>query len=622
MNISEIIAFNTQIIFILLSLIAIVDYIRHRDPRRRDFALMATALGFPFALVLLRNLQLFQSGALDLAGAFVLFSQPYFLFRLLQYFRPSRPRIGIIIVVGFLLSCALLWFRMVSNPALTVVLIFGYCAVVEAYCTLGFYRGMQATVGTLRRRLWIITLSSAVFTLAFVINVIKAQFPIIAPVTTPIAQIASAVSAVFFYVAFVPPRGQRLAWQMEELRDYLLQTRIAPASEAFVSDNFRQLSQGAKQATNGMAGGVLRLNESANEWDILAATDQALFASLIQNGQRFINQGWQHRQTMSRSLPDIADADERRQLRTLGAQTWLLVPIHNQERSWGLLIVALRDRSLFIDDDLKILELLVRECILVLDNHRLIDELQDYSGQLEHKVEERTAALQRSNEELRRYAYVASHDLQEPLRTVTSYLQLIEQRFPDKLNEEGREFIKFAVDGALRMKNLIQDLLMYSRVESRSHTFTLLDMQEVLDKTIQFLEVMLAETDAHITHDNLPKIIADEELMIQLFQNLIENAIKYRSAKKPEIHIGATCKDQHWVFSVRDNGIGIEQQYLEQIFIIFKRLHIADEYPGTGIGLAVCKKAVELHDGRIWAESEVGQGTTFHFTIPIRELAS
>lgn len=142
-----------------------------------------------------------------------------------------------------------------------------------------------------------------------------------------------------------------------------------------------------------MAGGVIRLDEPANKWEILATTDPALFASLLQNGQQLINLSWQHRQPMSRSIPDIADADERRQLRTLGAQTWLLVPIQNQERLWGLLITALRDRSLFIDDDLRVLELLVRECVLV-DNHRLIDELQDYSGQLERKVEERTAALQ------------------------------------------------------------------------------------------------------------------------------------------------------------------------------------------------------------------------------------
>jgi light-regulated signal transduction histidine kinase (bacteriophytochrome) len=295
------------------------------------------------------------------------------------------------------------------------------------------------------------------------------------------------------------------------------------------------------------------------------------------------------------------------------------VPIQSKERLWGLLVVVLKDRSLFIDDDLRMLELLAQQCALVLYNNRLIDELQAYSGQLEQKVDERTEALHRSNEELRRFAYVASHDLQEPLRTVTSYLQSIEQRYPDKLDGEGREFITFAVDGARRMKNLINDLLIYSRVENRSRTFTLLEMQQVLDKAKESLGLSITEADVRITHDPLPQLVADEDLMGQIFQNLIGNAIKYRSAKQPEIHIGANCTDQYWTFSIRDNGIGIEQQFLERIFVIFQRLHTIEEYPGTGIGLAVCKKAVELHGGRIWAESEPGQGTTFYFTIPVRE---
>ena len=619
MSINEIIAFDTQIIFILLSSVAVVDYVRHRSPRRRDFALLASALGIPFAITLLRNLQLVQSGTLDLIGAFVLFSQPYFLFRLLQYVRPSPRGVGMLILAGSVLCCALIWFRMGPNPALTVSLIFGYCAIAEAYSTWGFYQGMRGTVGTLRRRLRIITISSAVFTLAFIINVVKAQIPAINAVATPIAQIAVTISAILFYVAFIPPRGWRRAWQMEELADFVSQTTLAPARESFNAENFQQLIHKANEATSGMASSVLKLDETSRRWTVLAATDDALFANMPQHGQPLLERAWQQRRAISSFVPDISDTNERQLLQASGAQTWLLVPIQSKERLWGLLVVLLKDRSLFIDDDLRMLELLARQCALVLHNHRLIDELQDYSGQLEQKVEERTEALRRSNEELRRYAYVASHDLQEPLRTVTSYLQLIEQRFPDKLDAEGREFIGFAVDGARRMKNLINDLLMYSRVENRARTFALLDAEAVLKKTIQLLELAITEADARITHDSLPQMVADEDLLLQLFQNLIGNAIKYRSAKPPEIHISAICEEQCWTFSIRDNGIGIEKQFLERIFILFQRLHTSAEYPGTGIGLAVCRKAAELHGGRIWAESELGQGTTFYFTIPVRE---
>jgi chemotaxis family two-component system sensor kinase Cph1 len=207
--------------------------------------------------------------------------------------------------------------------------------------------------------------------------------------------------------------------------------------------------------------------------------------------------------------------------------------------------------------------------------------------------------------------------LQEPLRTVSLYLQLIEKRYPDKLDEDGREFIAFAVDGATRMKDLIDALLMYSRIESKPRNFTQVDTQAIVDEVCKLLEASINEAEATLTVDHpLPQIKADEQLMLQLFQNLISNAIKYRSDRRPEIHIGASRENGHWVFCVRDNGIGIEPQYLDRIFVIFQRLHDRSTYPGTGIGLAVAKRTVELHGGKIWAESEVGKGTTFYFSIP------
>lgn len=619
MDLSDILLFNIQILFILLSIVAISDYFRHRNPQRRDFALLATALGFPLCITFLRRFFPIQSNLLNLLGAFALFAQPYFLFRLLQYFRPSRRRVSVLILIGFVASCLLIQFGLPINRILTVTTIFTYCTIAEAYATWGFYQGMQSTGGTLRRRLQIITISSGVFTFAFLINAIKAFFPVLVPAITPYAQVAAAISAILFYLSFVPPRWLQRAWQMEELRTYLSQSRVTSTNSSTVVENFQLLSQSAKQATNGLASAVLKLNESTNHWGIVAPTSQDFFAQTLQIAPPFIKQTWDQRQATYKFISDIADTKEQDQLKILGARTWLLVPIQSQDHLWGLLVVALKDRSLFVDDDLHTLELFAQECALVLNNHRLIEELQDYSGQLERKVDERTAALQRSNEELRHYAYVASHDLQEPLRMVTSYLELIELRFPDKLDAEGREFIAFAVEGAQRMKHLINDLLMYSRLETRSRTFKWIDVEAVLNKTIQMLNVTIAENDASIKHDPLPQIFGDEELMLQIFQNLIGNAIKYRSKNRPEIYISATSKDQQWIFSVQDNGIGMDNQFLERIFIIFQRLHTREKYPGTGIGLAICKKAVELHNGRIWAESQLGQGTTFHFTIPVRE---
>lgn len=224
--------------------------------------------------------------------------------------------------------------------------------------------------------------------------------------------------------------------------------------------------------------------------------------------------------------------------------------------------------------------------------------------------------LARSNEELQQFAYVASHDLQEPLRMITSYLQLVERRYAEQLDDDGREFIGFAVDGASRLKALINDLLAYSRVQSQEKDFALLDVNRIYDQAIKNLEISIEETGAQITHDPLPEVMGGENLLTLLFQNLISNAIKYRREEAPTIHVGCNRQGREWHFTVRDNGVGIEPEYLERIFIIFQRLHSKDEYSGTGIGLAICKKVVERHDGRIWVESTVGQGSTFHFTIP------
>jgi light-regulated signal transduction histidine kinase (bacteriophytochrome) len=224
--------------------------------------------------------------------------------------------------------------------------------------------------------------------------------------------------------------------------------------------------------------------------------------------------------------------------------------------------------------------------------------------------------LARSNQDLEQFAYVASHDLLEPLRMVTGYLQLIERRYKDKLDNDAREFINFAVDGAIRMNRLITDLLDYSRIHTRGKQPEPVAMESVLARALDYLQSAIRDSDAVITHDPLPTVQGDASQLVQLMQNLIGNAIKFRAPERgARVCIGAQKNDDEWVFSVKDEGIGIEPQYMEKIFLIFQRLHSRQEYPGTGIGLAICKKIVERHGGRIWVQSEVGQGSTFFFTI-------
>lgn len=236
-----------------------------------------------------------------------------------------------------------------------------------------------------------------------------------------------------------------------------------------------------------------------------------------------------------------------------------------------------------------------------------------------HIIDDQNKEILSANRELESFAYVASHDLQEPLRMVASYCDLLKRRYGDKLDSEAGEFIDFAVDGAKRMQALIEDLLTYSRLGKKDKAFKPTDCQQALDLALANLRAAIAESGAIVTHDPMPTVKGDGDQMAQVFQNLISNAIKFRNHEVPRIHISAQKDGRNWVISVSDNGCGIESRYADRIFVIFQRLHNRREYPGTGIGLAICKKVIERHGGNIWMESEPGEGSTFHFTLPSME---
>lgn len=235
----------------------------------------------------------------------------------------------------------------------------------------------------------------------------------------------------------------------------------------------------------------------------------------------------------------------------------------------------------------------------------------------EQKLQEYMSDLKRSNEELQQFAYIASHDLQEPLRMISSYLQLIEHRYKGKLDKDADEFIGFAVDGANRLGQMITGLLAYSRVGTKLRPVAEVNSAGALGQAIANLKIAIEESGAIITTENLPVVRADELQLVQVFQNLLSNAIKFRRSDKPLVRVGAERKGTVWVFAVKDNGVGISPEYKDKVFSIFRRLH-GREYPGVGIGLSLCRRIVERHGGRIWFESERGEGTTFYFTIPER----
>ena len=234
---------------------------------------------------------------------------------------------------------------------------------------------------------------------------------------------------------------------------------------------------------------------------------------------------------------------------------------------------------------------------------------------MESEIRQSNLALEKSNRELRQFAYVASHDLREPLRTISSFIQLFRRRYEGKIDQDADEFIGFIVDGATRMQQLIDDLLLYSRVDSKGKTFSPVETGRVLDTVRANLGTAIAEAGAEVSIAPLPEVTGDENQLVQLFQNLLANAVKFRGEHHPQIRVECRREGADWHFLVSDNGIGIDPEYFDRVFDIFQKLHTRDQYEGTGIGLSICKKIVERHGGRIWVESAPGRGTTFHFTL-------
>ena len=305
-------------------------------------------------------------------------------------------------------------------------------------------------------------------------------------------------------------------------------------------------------------------------------------------------------------LPDDFAAKDGDKVNLVNLFPVICAPIIVRDKPKMVLFASRQESSLlFGEEEERLAQFIAAIAGAALENTELLESIKTHTEQ-----------LAQSNLELEQFAYIASHDLQEPLRMVASFCQLLDREFSDKLGEEGKKWTQFAIEGAKRMQTLINDLLLYSRIQSKPQSLSLVSCQDVLQEVIQNLRATIDSSAALITFDRLPTVSADRSQFIQLFQNLIGNAIKFRGDKAPEVKISARMESDEWIFSVSDNGIGIDRENHERVFDIFRRLHTRESYPGTGIGLAVCRRVVLRHGGRIWLDSELGKGSTFYFSFP------
>jgi signal transduction histidine kinase len=392
-----------------------------------------------------------------------------------------------------------------------------------------------------------------------------------------------------------------------------LYTALAPLAEI---DSIQQLFQGVIEriaTVTGADSALIRILDRETNSFVVIAQRKAFPADYVTRAQGFRPES-AIAQVFSRGEPIIAEdiqADPRiktkEQLR-LGFNSCAFLPLVARGEVRGVIHLASKSHGFFKEDQTEYLMAIARLMGIVVENCELLQSSM-------HNARE----LRRSNQELEQFAYVASHDLQEPLRMIGGYTQLLAKRYRGKLDSDADEFINYAVDGAKRMQGLIEDLLAYSRVGTSGKPFAMVDCSAALTDVLDDLKTAIEEAGATVTQGPLATLPGDETQVRQLLQNLIANAIKYRDTRPPVIHVGCVRDGNRWRFCVKDNGIGINPQYAERIFVIFQRLHTQKQYSGNGIGLALCKKIVERHGGRIWVVSQPGQGSTFHFTLPAQE---
>lgn len=352
------------------------------------------------------------------------------------------------------------------------------------------------------------------------------------------------------------------------------------------------------------------IEEQVSDLGVIYQKDDRDFMALLESGQAVIN---------NLDDPDLPSNDLMHMLE-YGAKTVMYIPLRYQGRLNGYVELweSRRVRE-FSTREINLVQSIAQQAANAIENANLYQKAQQEikkRERLQAQLERYTHELERSNQDLQQFAYITSHDLQEPLRMITSYLQLLERRYKGALDSDAEDFIYYAVDGARRMQELINGLLLFSRVKTQASELQITDSQEVMEQAKHNLQLVIDESSAQIYYEELPQIMADRTQLMQLFQNLISNAIKYNDSDPPVIHIHTKHQNEEWLFSFSDNGIGFDQDQSERIFKIFQRLHSRDEYPGTGIGLAVCKRIVERHHGRIWVETQKGRGSTFYFTIP------
>ncbi len=612
MSLNQFATLLAQISLILIAALTAIDFLRHRDKARLDIALMFGSLALVLLSQGMRNLTGEQARWTGPIIALLLPAHPYLLLRVVGLFRLLPRAVRRAALVGLVLSWAILLTSFIL-PTVVVLFVVVYFALVEAYATFAFAAQARSTRGVTRFRMILAAVGSGLFSAAMLMAGVAPIAPAATVVTQPLAQLLAILMAPSYLLAFAPPQRLRQAWQLAELHRFLRESAALPVAER-AQRIPHLLCDAASRAVGGTAALAL-WNEGEQRFTVDVSTDPRLVSSSITgNGNDVLWRAWQEHLPLVARAPAELKTGNAGLAGTVGVGALYAVPVETIHRRFGLLVVLLLRTPLFAADDLGLLALLAEQSAIVLDYAALLASQQSLIAQLHQQ----TNRLEDANKELEAFAYSVSHDLRAPLRHIAGYVELLEKHAGATFDEKSRRYFQTISESATRMGVLIDDLLAFSRIGRSELKRARVDLDELTREEIKNLE---AETQARRIAwkiGKLPVVDGDRSLLRQVLINLLSNAVKFtRTRPQAEIEVGAQPgPNGETVIFVRDNGVGFDMQYVDKLFGVFQRLHRADEFDGTGIGLANVRRIIHRHGGRVWAEGAVDHGATLYFTLP------